>query len=305
MSAPLFILTDFGHRDPYVGLMKAQILSLYPQATMVDLSHEVEQGDILHAAFWLEVSAAYLPKQCVCLAVVDPTVGSKRATLAVRWGTRYFVGPDNGIFSWLWQNQVNVAKKDLEIFSLDRQLLSQELPQIPQRKGSTFDGRDLFAPVGALLARALADDGAVAANRRLLSIASSLEHHECTHLQSTSTQPEAVHARHQMTSELNEKTAKIAVVDHFGNLITALKVLPYFCQADISLDGQACRWVNHYAEGAPGELLALCGSFGTLEIAIRNDSAALKVFEMNNKTPAATSESLQSYMREKLIRIRA
>ncbi len=265
---PLFLLTDFGTKDPYVGLMKAQALSIYPAARLVDLSHDMGQGNLQQASFWLKASLPYLPRQSVCVAVVDPTVGSQRRALVVAYSGRFFVAPDNGLLSWLI-DEAEAEGEALYAFHLDRKKLTQTLPQLPRRVGTTFDGRDLFAPVGAWIAGMLPLEEPEEVQSTLKAIGHPLSAHELVRL----TTDRAPTLLDETTQQPQHLSAKIEVVDHFGNLITSLKTQAHFKQAQINIDGRPCRWVDHYAEGADGELLALRGSFGTLEIAIKNDSA--------------------------------
>ncbi len=129
------LLTDFGLSDAYVGVMKGVILGRCPSVTLVDISHEVPPQDLVFAAYQLESAWRWFPEATVFLVVVDPGVGTARRPVAVRVGSRYFVGPDNGVFSLL---------PDAEI----REIVRPDLPLLSR----TFHGRDLFAPVAADLA---------------------------------------------------------------------------------------------------------------------------------------------------------
>ena len=100
MTRPIFFLTDFGLADIYVGVVKAVILGIAPDARIVDLSHDVPPQDVRAGAFALLTAAPYLPEDAVVLAVVDPGVGTARRPIAVQVGGRTFVGPDNGLLSW-------------------------------------------------------------------------------------------------------------------------------------------------------------------------------------------------------------
>src|SRR5690242_10690950 len=100
MKQPVItFLTDFGTKDPFVGVMKGVILSICPNAQLVDLSHEVPPQSVLAGAFLLKSSIEYFPKGTVHLAVVDPGVGSARKAVALKSKGHFFVGPDNGLFS--------------------------------------------------------------------------------------------------------------------------------------------------------------------------------------------------------------
>lgn len=134
------LLSDFGHRDPYVGIMKGVILGLCPEARLVDLTHEVGPQDVAEGAFQLAASCRWFPEHTVHLAVVDPGVGGARRPLAARGRRFSYVGPDNGLLSLAWEQDEPVAVHQIENFTL----------QTPSR---TFHGRDVFAPVAAALAR--------------------------------------------------------------------------------------------------------------------------------------------------------
>ncbi len=101
MGVPIITLTtDFGTRDPWVGIMKGVILGICPDARLVDLTHEIAPQDVLEAALALESAARHFPKGAAHLAVVDPGVGSSRRALALHAGGQFFVGPDNGLFTF-------------------------------------------------------------------------------------------------------------------------------------------------------------------------------------------------------------
>lgn len=134
------LLTDFGAKDPYAGIMKGVILGIHPDAAIVDISHEVEPQDIQEAAFILQDYWHYFPAGTVHLVVVDPTVGSARRPILVQTEGHFFVGPDNGVFSFI----VNAASRV-------RVLENREymLPRI----SSTFHGRDIFSPAAAWISK--------------------------------------------------------------------------------------------------------------------------------------------------------
>ena len=100
MSRPIFFLTDFGLADTYVGVVKAVMLGIAPDARIVDLTHDVPPQDVRAGAFALMTAAPYLPDDAVVLAVVDPGVGTARRPIAVQAAGRTYVGPDNGLLSW-------------------------------------------------------------------------------------------------------------------------------------------------------------------------------------------------------------
>jgi len=136
-SGIVTLLTDFGLRDTYVAALKGAILREHPKAAIVDLSHEVRPYAILQAAFLLDGAWQSFPPQTVHVAVVDPGVGGSRFGIAFSGQDHYFVGPDNGIFT----------------FVLERTHVQAVLLPVPAGAASTFHGRDVFAPAAARLAR--------------------------------------------------------------------------------------------------------------------------------------------------------
>jgi S-adenosylmethionine hydrolase len=132
------LLTDFGHQDPYVGIMKGVILGICPQACIVDLTHEVFPYQIAQAAFLLEQSWRHFPQGTIHVVVVDPGVGTARRPILVEAEGHYFIGPDNGVFSRLAPTAV------------------REIAVTSQPASNTFHGRDIFAPAAARLANGTA-----------------------------------------------------------------------------------------------------------------------------------------------------
>src|SRR5262245_60929472 len=135
------LITDFGLRDPFVGVMKGAVLARHARATLVDLTHDIEPGLVADAAFWLAQAYPWFPEGTVHVAVVDPGVGTSRAALVARSGGHSFVGPDNGLFE-----VVKRRAASFECRRIDTELLGLPTPS------RTFHGRDVFAPVAGLLA---------------------------------------------------------------------------------------------------------------------------------------------------------
>ena len=137
----LTLLTDFGTRDAYVAAMKGAACSIHPDVRLVDITHEIPPQDVMQAAFVLRDSWRFFPPGTVHVAVVDPGVGTTRHAVALRHGDHYFVGPDNGLFSLVLQDEPD------EAVILDR----PEMWRTPE-PSKTFHGRDIFAPAAARLA---------------------------------------------------------------------------------------------------------------------------------------------------------
>src|SRR5437588_6164514 len=134
------LLTDFGQHDYFVGAMKGVILSINPDANIIDVSHEIPPQDIDAAAFNLLNCYEDFPARTVHVAVVDPGVGSDRRAIAIECAGQFFVGPDNGLFSWICEREGNWRAHHLTNVKFFRHPISK-----------TFHGRDVFAPVAAAL----------------------------------------------------------------------------------------------------------------------------------------------------------
>jgi S-adenosylmethionine hydrolase len=256
------LTTDFGLSDGYVGAMKGVILSIAPDVRLVDISHQVAQGDVRQGAYILNSAIPYFPAETLHLVVIDPGVGSSRRAIAARTRQAMFVAPDNGVLS------LCLAGQSAEIRQLSNP--RYHLPQV----SATFHGRDLFAPVAAHLAAgaALEDLGPLVTDPVML--------------------PTLAITRDPDGAWLGQ----VWHVDHFGNLITNFKLqtsdfkLPTFGpgllisnlqslsdpqQMVVEIAGRRIEGLARtFADRASGELVALVGSSGYLEIAVRNGSAA-------------------------------
>lgn len=236
-QAPVIaLLTDFGLRDPYVGVMKGVILGICPGARIVDLCHEIPPQDVAAGARALAANAGYFPEGTIFVAIVDPGVGSERAPIALAAQDRLFVGPDNGLLAHL---------------DVDRAVKIQNKAVMLQTVSRTFHGRDVFAPAAAHLGRGVKLDYLGPKIDRLRDLEL----------------PEPRETRAGLVGE-------VVWVDRFGNLITNIP-------GDRFKEGAAVRlgrrWIGKvvktYSAVKPGELAALVGSSGTLEIAVRDGDA--------------------------------
>ncbi len=249
MTPPVIaLLTDFGMADGYVGVIKGVILGIAPQARLVDLTHEVPPQDIATGAWVLHIAWRYFPAGAIFLCVVDPGVGSTRRPIALAAGDRRFVGPDNGLFSYVLRD----APPDL-VVTLDNARYSLSSPS------ATFHGRDIFAPAAAHLAAGVPLDqlGSPLAAKRLVRLTLSTP---------------------QWRGDL--LVAHVLHVDRFGNLITDLEpALTDAVLADaritVELAGSpiAAR-ARTFADAPPDAPALLRDSSGQLAIAVRNASAA-------------------------------
>jgi len=239
------LLTDFGTADGYAGIMKGIILQRAPEATVIDLSHEIPPQDVRAAALVLRSAAPYFPPHTVHVAVVDPGVGSARRALCVVTESAIFVGPDNGVLTLAAPPSLRRAVYALE----DERWFLKPVSR-------TFHGRDIFAPVA----------GELAAGLNPSALGPPLQHIE------ELAWPQA--QRHGQ-----EIRGEVIYVDRFGNLITNV---PAEALADFSLDrvwvsvgGRMIRRIAPtYSSVCRGDLVALIGSWGLLEVAVREGSAA-------------------------------
>ena len=240
------LLTDFGTADHYVGVMKGVLLSLAPGVAVVDLSHEVAPGGIAEGAYALLASYTHLPKGTVHLAVVDPGVGSQRRAVIVEAAGQYFVGPDNGLFSYLLDREPGALVREVGAAGLafSREPLSR-----------TFHGRDLFAPLAAALARGVApaDLGAVLDD------------------------PVRLPALTPTRDENGLASGRILHIDRFGNVVTSLnrKDLAFPEAPKLRVAGTTVMGLrDRYAGAGPGVPFLVEGSSGFLEVSVNGGSAA-------------------------------
>jgi len=241
------LLTDFGHADPFVGIMKGVILGINPRVQIVDLCHGVSPQDVLEAAFLLKCSYRYFPKGTIHLVVVDPGVGGMRKGLVAEGRHGYYVAPDNGVLSYLFAS--GEIRRVVEI-TAEAYLLHPV--------SQTFHGRDVFAPVAGHLSRRSGIDRFGQATRRPVRLRLPVS---------------------------TKKSARVLVgsilhVDRFGNLITnisgrEISALHPERGITVSIKG----WTMHGLEQSydrlkPGETGTILGSAGYLEIFANQRSAA-------------------------------
>ena len=250
------LLTDFGLSDPYVGIMKAVITSVCPQARVIDISHDVAPQDVYQAAFMLAAAHGFFPHNSVHAVVVDPGVGSSRRSVAVRTSKAVFVAPDNGVLSLMLDDAENadaflVNNSDLFLHPVSR----------------TFHGRDVFAPVAARLVCGMKPEmlGPEIALQSLVRL-------------------ELGPAPHMDAS--GRLTGTVVYADRFGNLVSNIgrrHLEKHFQDPDavcVQAGNQVISGMSHcYADAAKGGLLAITGSFDMLEISVNQDSAA-RVLQM-------------------------
>ncbi len=239
MARPVIaLLSDFGTRDHYAGTMKGVVLGICPDATLVDISHDLPAHDVLGAALELAAAYRYFPTGTIFLVVVDPGVGSARRGIAAEAGDYKFVAPDNGVLTAVFDE--HPPKKIVEL--TERKYARPSVSR-------TFEGRDRFAPAAAWLAKGIELPA-------LGRSAGAIHHLEIPKPQIGD----------------NRIDGLVLRVDHFGNLITNIDRRSFDKVADGPLDIRAgshvvSRVVSTYADVPSGEVCALFGSTDHLEIA--------------------------------------
>ena len=264
-SVPLIaLLSDFGEDDPFVGIMKGVIAGIAPQAQVVDITHKIPPGDTHRAAVMIWQSAPYFPSGTVFLSVVDPGVGTLRRGVIVQTDDHVFVGPDNGLFTFILKDEGYAWE------------LADPKYQLPQ-PGATFHGRDIFAPAAAHAAIGI--QGSQFGYRIPSPVQLGLP-------------------RLQLST--GQIQGEVLYSDRFGNLLTSLGKLvtadrityhldPWLDlgasdygelpiesnQAYLSIpDGSRLSWVDTFADIPGGNCAMLVGSSGLIEIAANRKRAA-------------------------------
>ncbi len=248
-------MTDFGLGDGDVGVLKGVVLGIVPNAHTIDITHAVAPQNVASGAWILAASYRYFPKGTVFVCVVDPGVGSTRRPIAVHAGEWFFVGPDNGIFSYIFMEQ---PVHEVVVLSNP----TYHLPQV----SSTFHGRDIFAPVGAHIARGVP----------LAEVGSRVD---LSMLQRIDVSPPKRHG--------TQIEAQVLHVDNFGNLITniPLSMVPdlftspqvqlTFPEREITIVERRRFFAESREENGDDKNLFIYGdSSGYVGIAVRNGSAA-------------------------------
>lgn len=253
-TRPIFLLTDFGLRDAYVGQLRAVISGIAPASAVHDLSHDVSPYAIDEGAWLLETSMPYLPPGAVVMAVVDPGVGSPRRSIAVACGEVAYVGPDNGVLSGVfpeWMRRGRPASHDGERARPAAHELSD--PRFHLRHISpTFHGRDIFAPVAAHLAGGL--------DIRLLGPPIA----DPTLLGPFCGEP-------QPDGSLR---GRVVHIDQYGSAITTIHCSELFPAFSVQLRGQTVgRRVQTFSDAPLDSLFCHLDSGGFLAIAVNQGSA--------------------------------
>ena len=257
-SKTIAIITDFGIEDPYVGIMKGIISDISPDAPLIDITNQVPPGDIQRGAFILWQASQDFPKGTVFLCVVDPSVGTERKAVFLQTRDHIFVGPDNGLFSYL------LYGSKFKCWELSN-------PNYQQKSSSaTFHGRDVFAPAAAFAAKSISGDqfgSQVRVPNRL---------------------PKPI-----LTFNESSLAGEILSWDHFGNLFTSLGLFKYqneslrlvswidegvlsinnISKIRIRVNEKELPLVQTFSSIDPGSCAGLVGSSGLIEIVANQTSA--------------------------------
>ncbi|MBN2121054.1 MAG: SAM-dependent chlorinase/fluorinase [Candidatus Omnitrophica bacterium] len=240
------LITDFGLKDNFAGVIKGVCLKINPEASLIDISHGVLPQNILEASFLLLKSFSFFPGGTVFLVVVDPGVGSQRRALAVKTRNFYFVGPDNGV---LWQSAAKDGIK--KIISLTNKKYFLKEPS------STFHGRDIFAPCASYLSKGMDINKLGNSLNKIKSL--------CLPMASL---------------ENNRLSGEILYIDKFGNLVTNITKSQFLKftkrrRFRLHIKSRVVNKIYSFYNQALSNNLFLCeGSFGFLEISLREKSAA-------------------------------
>lgn len=245
-SGIITITTDFGHKGPFAAVMKGMILGRFPAARVIDLAHDIPAQWPPEAGFWVRYAYPYFPAGTVHLAIVDPGVGTEREILLVEFDGHVFMAPDNGLLGSLLDNADGAKIYHLNLDSLAGLGISNP--------SATFHGRDIFAPLAAEIASGRLQAGDVG---------------RPTNDWVPSWLDEPIRSGPRVSGV-------IVTVDTFGNLISNIDaaLIDDFDAPVVLLGGHSIPMLTTYGRAKPGGLLALVNSFGVIEIAKAEGSAA-------------------------------
>ena len=263
MNRIITLTTDFGLSDGFVGTMKGVILGINPEATIVDITHDIAPQNIEQGAFLFANAVKYFPANTIHVVVVDPGVGSARRPIAMQIGETFFIAPDNGVLTFASsklkvKSQKSGASHKSKIENRQSKISAIHLNRpeffLP-RVSSTFHGRDIFAPVAAHLSRGIALDALGDPIDDWVRLAPGLPTRRAD----------------------GALVGKVMRIDRFGNIITNIadEMLAGQARARIEIAGSSVNGIKQtYADVARGKVVALIGSSGHLEIAVRDGNAA-------------------------------
>lgn len=237
------LTTDFGDIDPYAGVLKGVILNIFPYAKIVDITHNISPQDLWHANWSIESSYNYFPPKTIHLCIIDPGVGSERKPILIETKNYFFIGPNNGIFTGIFEKEELIKVIHLK----ERKYWLSDVSQ-------TFHGRDIFAPVAAYLAKGIEplDFGETLNKEDLIKIST-----------------------HSFIKTEKGCVGIVKHIDHFGNIITNIPTsnLPNKLHGrfkNIDFKGLA----SNYSEAEPNKAFAIKGSSSYLELFINKGNFA-------------------------------
>jgi S-adenosylmethionine hydrolase len=225
----IVLFTDFGLHGPYTGQMKAVLHRMAPGVAVVDLFADAPVGNPKASAYLLAAYAAWFPEQTVFLAVVDPGVGGARPAIILEADDRWYVGPGNGLFELVQRRAATTRRFDIAF--------------APERLSASFHGRDLFAPVAAMLARGDEPPGRP--------------------------RNDGADRRTDWPDDLGE----IVYVDHFGNALTGLRATALAPEAKLAAAGRVLERATTFGDRPPGTAFWYENSNGLVEIAVNQGRA--------------------------------
>jgi S-adenosylmethionine hydrolase len=243
------LTTDFGSKDPFVGIIKGVIVSINPSVKIIDITHNISPQCVLEAAYTLEMSYASFPHKTIHVAVVDPGVGSARRPLLVATDYHYFIGPDNGIFSRIYR-----LAESLTVIHI-----TAEHYFLPQRS-STFHGRDVFAPAAAWMSKGI----------------------DIERFGEPITDYVILQEPALISSSNNVVEGEVIYVDRFGNLMTNIPGQKINIPGGggphdgprVVVRDKDVPLKKYYSEAGDKELCSLVNSFGYLELFVNWGNAS-------------------------------
>ncbi len=243
------LTTDFGIKDHYVGAMKGVMLTINPDILIVDITHQIPPQDIFSGAFTLRNFYRYFPEGTIHVAVIDPGVGTRRKPIALEVGGYIFIGPDNGVFTFVCRES-----KSIRAFEISNP--KYVLPNVSH----TFHGRDIFAPAAAHISLGTSLEGLGERVKKPVMISVK--------------EPEI---------RSGEIIGEFIYTDSFGNLISNIPAKLIKTRSRIYVGKRVINGISKsYADGRKGELIAIIGSSGLLEISV-NQGRAYDVIRNNGK----------------------
>ncbi|WP_457752891.1 SAM hydrolase/SAM-dependent halogenase family protein [Thermococcus sp.] len=235
------LTTDFGIKGPYVGEMKGAILSINPKAMLIDITHSITRHSVLEGSFVMEQVVKYYPKDTIHIGVIDPGVGTERKALIIE-GDQFLVVPDNGLATLPLKHINPATTYEIDIKKMEA--------IIGRKISSTFHGRDVFGPAGALLELG----------------------YEPSRLGKEISLDEIIKLDLEPKQKDGKWILKVIYIDDFGNVILNLE--DYERPKYVEVGGLKIPYLDTYGQVKKGELLALPGSHDYLEIAVNQGSAA-------------------------------